>query len=50
MNLLIVGSVAIDTVETPSGKVDKALGGSATYASIAASYFAFTGRATMRAT
>lgn len=38
-NLLIVGSVAFDSVETPTGKVDKAMGGSAVYASIAASYF-----------
>ncbi|MEE9270236.1 MAG: PfkB family carbohydrate kinase [Candidatus Krumholzibacteria bacterium] len=37
--LLIVGSVAFDSVETPHGSVDRALGGSATYASLAASYF-----------
>lgn len=43
MNLLIVGSVAIDTVETPFGIAERALGGSATYASIAASYFTKTG-------
>jgi len=43
MKLLIVGSVAIDSVETPFGKVEKALGGSATYASIAASYFTSPG-------
>lgn len=43
MNLLIVGSVATDTVETPFGKVERALGGSATYAAIAASYFASPG-------
>jgi sugar/nucleoside kinase (ribokinase family) len=36
----VVGSVALDTLETPSGKVDDALGGSCTYFSIAASYFA----------
>jgi len=36
---LIVGSVALDTVETPHGKVDAALGGSCSYASVAASYF-----------
>ena len=40
MSLLIVGTVAFDTVETPYGKVERALGGSATYASLAASYFA----------
>ncbi|UCE66810.1 MAG: sugar kinase [Candidatus Zixiibacteriota bacterium] len=43
MRLLIVGSVAIDSVETPFGKAEKALGGSATYASVAASYFTSTG-------
>lgn len=36
--LLIVGSVAFDSVETPLGRVEMALGGSASYASIAASY------------
>jgi sugar/nucleoside kinase (ribokinase family) len=36
---LIVGSVALDTVETPHGKRERALGGSASYASVAASYF-----------
>ena len=39
MKLLIVGSVAYDTVETAVGKVDCALGGAATYASVAASYY-----------
>jgi len=37
MSLLVVGSVALDTVETPFGRVDEALGGSATYFSAAAS-------------
>jgi len=37
--LLVIGSVAYDTVETPSGSVDDALGGSALYASAAASLF-----------
>lgn len=37
--LLIVGTIAFDTVETPYGKVERALGGSATFASIAAGYF-----------
>ncbi|MFQ5511775.1 MAG: PfkB family carbohydrate kinase [Candidatus Krumholzibacteriia bacterium] len=37
--LLTVGSVAFDSVETPGGAVERALGGSATYASLAASYF-----------
>ena len=39
MSLLVVGSVALDSVETPFDKVDDALGGSATYISLAASYF-----------
>ncbi|MBK6680947.1 MAG: bifunctional hydroxymethylpyrimidine kinase/phosphomethylpyrimidine kinase [Ignavibacteriales bacterium] len=39
MSLLIVGSVAFDSVETPFRSVDNALGGSATYISLAASYF-----------
>jgi len=37
--LLVVGSVALDSVETPFGKVHDALGGSATYFSYAASFF-----------
>ncbi|MEK6755128.1 MAG: PfkB family carbohydrate kinase [Bacteroidota bacterium] len=39
MGLLVVGSVAFDSVETPFGKVKDALGGSAVYISVAASYF-----------
>ena len=39
MGLLIVGSLGLDTVETPFDKIENALGGSATYISIAASYF-----------
>ncbi len=39
MSVVVVGSVALDTVETPFGKVDDAIGGSATYFSAAASYF-----------
>lgn len=39
MNILVVGSVAFDSVETPFGKADNVLGGSATYFSTAASYF-----------
>src|SRR4028119_1475332 len=38
--VLIVGSVALDSLETPTGTVDNALGGAATYGSIAASLFA----------
>ncbi|HJS25154.1 MAG TPA: PfkB family carbohydrate kinase [Pyrinomonadaceae bacterium] len=39
MSLLVVGSVAYDTVETPFGKCDKMLGGSASHFSISASFF-----------
>lgn len=39
MAILAVGSIALDTVETPFGKVKDAIGGSAIYFSIAASYF-----------
>ncbi len=39
MSLLVVGSVAFDALETPYGKVDRTLGGAATYFSIAASCF-----------
>ncbi|HKQ52097.1 MAG TPA: PfkB family carbohydrate kinase [Pyrinomonadaceae bacterium] len=39
MSLLVVGSVAFDALETPFGKRDKILGGSAAHFSIAASYF-----------
>jgi sugar/nucleoside kinase (ribokinase family) len=38
-DLLVVGSVALDSVTTPFGKVDEALGGSATYFSYSASFF-----------
>ncbi len=39
MSLLTVGTVAFDSIETPFGKVDKVIGGAATYISWAASYF-----------
>ncbi len=39
MSIVVVGSVAFDTIETPRGTVEKAIGGSATYFSLAASYF-----------
>lgn len=39
MGILVVGSVAFDSVETPFGKAEDVLGGSATYFSTAASYF-----------
>lgn len=37
MSLLVVGSIALDTIETPYGRIEEALGGSATYFSLAAS-------------
>lgn len=39
MSILVVGTVALDSVKTPFGKVTEALGGSATYFSLAASIF-----------
>ena len=39
MSILVVGSVAFDTVETPFGKAEKVLGGSASFFSVAASFF-----------
>ena len=39
MSLLVVGSVALDSVETPFGKADEVLGGSATFFSASASNF-----------
>ena len=40
MSILVVGSVAFDTVQTPLGRVEGVLGGSASYFSVAASFFA----------
>jgi sugar/nucleoside kinase (ribokinase family) len=37
--LLIVGTVAFDAIETPSGKTDKILGGAGTYIGLSASHF-----------
>jgi sugar/nucleoside kinase (ribokinase family) len=39
VSLLVVGSVAFDALESPYGKVDRTLGGAATYFSVAASFF-----------
>ncbi len=39
MSLLAVGTVALDGIETPFGKVDRIIGGSGTYIALAASYF-----------
>lgn len=40
MSILVVGSVALDTIDTPFGHIKEGLGGSATYFSYAASFFA----------
>jgi len=40
MPILVVGSVAYDTVETPFGRAEQVLGGSASFFSVAASFFA----------
>lgn len=42
MNLLVVGSVAYDSVQTAHGSVDRALGGSATFFALASSLWART--------
>ncbi|MFA5515718.1 MAG: PfkB family carbohydrate kinase [Desulfuromonadales bacterium] len=39
MGILVVGSVAFDSVETPFGKVEEVLGGSGTYFSTSSSFF-----------
>jgi sugar/nucleoside kinase (ribokinase family) len=39
VSILVVGSVAFDTVSTPAGEVTEALGGSATHFSVSASFF-----------
>jgi sugar/nucleoside kinase (ribokinase family) len=39
MSIVVVGSVAYDGVETPYGKVDRMLGGAATYIGLSASFF-----------
>ncbi len=39
MSLLVVGSVAFDCLESPYGKVERAVGGAATYFAVAASFF-----------
>ncbi len=39
MSMLVVGSVALDTVETPFGKFEEGLGGSATHFATSASFF-----------
>jgi sugar/nucleoside kinase (ribokinase family) len=39
VSILVVGSVAFDTVETPFGRAERVLGGSASFFSVAASFF-----------
>jgi sugar/nucleoside kinase (ribokinase family) len=39
MSILVVGSVAFDTVETPFGRAERVLGGSASFFALAASFF-----------
>src|SRR5262245_12499339 len=39
MSLLVVGTIAFDSIETPHGRVDDEVGGSATYFALAASRF-----------
>ncbi|SRR5581483_247975 len=39
MGITVVGTVAFDAIQTPFGKVDKCIGGSGTYFSVAASFF-----------
>jgi sugar/nucleoside kinase (ribokinase family) len=39
MSILVVGTVAFDNIQTPFGRADRCLGGSATYFSVAASFF-----------
>ncbi len=39
MGILVVGSLGLDTIETPAGRVDEVLGGSAAYFALAARHF-----------
>ena len=41
--VIVIGSIGLDKIKTPHGEVDESLGGSATYASYASSFFAKTG-------
>lgn len=43
VELVVVGTIGLDDIETPFGKVDSALGGSGVYASKASSFFTKTG-------
>jgi hypothetical protein len=39
MSVLVVGTVAFDSIETPFGSAERILGGSASYFALAASFF-----------
>ena len=39
MAIVVVGSLGLDTIQTPSGRVEEVLGGSAAYFSLAARHF-----------
>ena len=39
MSILVVGTVAFDSIETPRGSAERVLGGSASYFAVAASFF-----------
>ncbi|KAA3663276.1 MAG: sugar kinase, partial [Calditrichaeota bacterium] len=43
MDLVAIGTIAFDSVETPTGRADKQLGGTAVYLCLAASYFCKVG-------
>jgi sugar/nucleoside kinase (ribokinase family) len=43
MQLIVVGSVALDSIQTPFGQIEEGLGGSATFFSLSASHFALVG-------
>ena len=43
VDVVVVGTIGLDDIETPFGKVDSALGGSASYAGFASSFFSKTG-------
>lgn len=43
VNVIILGTVALDSIETPFGRIKDAVGGSATYSAIAASFFSKPG-------
>ena len=43
VDIVVFGSVAFDSIKTPFGETNKTLGGSGTYASIAASFFSKPG-------